>query len=153
MGARQKHKYLNEKINVINSGIINPDDKCKLLANDVDNIDANLLDEIKVKCAATHTLSPRIKEVIYNSIAYYRLYLNHYNEYTANKRIYYWMIDNVKPGQCVITLDYKEKPKVGHKPQEEGWVFHNFRLRNCLGIAFEFEDERVVIDSLTNVTN
>ena len=63
------------------------------------------------------------------------------------------MINNVQTKQCIVSIDYKPKIKIGHKQKEQNWVFRKLKLRNCLGIIFEFVDEDFVFDVFTNVTN
>ena len=101
----------------------------------------------------SNLLSPNLKKICLNKMEYLKTYLHHYKEYTQNKQHYLNMIDNIKSTQCVLSLDYKEKPKVGHKAEEQGWVFHQLKLRNLLGFIFEFDDRRIVIDAVTNIQN
>ena len=53
-----------------------------------------------------------------------------------------------------MSVDYKEKIKVGHKRIEQSWVFRKLKLRNCLGIVMQFHDrKKYVFDVVTNVSN
>ena len=149
VGAKQAIKFLNKCINIINSG--------GSKNNSINNIDRNTdeaqLDAIIDLINNTHKISPIEKSLCINKIEYLKIYLQHYDEYTRNNRDYNDMINNVTMGQCVLSADYKEKPKVGSKPDEESWVFRNMKLRNLLGVILEFCDERIVIDAVTNITN
>ena len=62
-------------------------------------------------------------------------------------------LDNVKDGQCIMSVDYKEKIKIGGKKIEQSWVFRNMKLRNCLGIILSFTDEKFVFFAITNISN
>ena len=81
------------------------------------------------------------------------MYLNHYNDYETNKHDFNQMINNIPKNQCVASIDFEEKIKIGHKQKEQSWVFRKLKLRNCLGIILKFTDEDLMFDAFTNVTN
>ena len=111
------------------------------------------LDALQAELGHSKKLSPTERAVLINKLNYMRIYIGHLNDVTITKQTFWGMVNGVAPGQCVITIDYKEKPKIGSKSDEESWVFRQQKLRNCLGFAFDFEGERIYVGAMTNISN
>ena len=152
LSAKQARKWLNERINVVNESIDDNMDTIALIDDWVD-LNAEQLYDLNLQLQVSELLSPIEREIVDNKIKFLHLFLDHYKEYNQNKNDFFEKINTVQRRECVLVADYKEKIPVGHKKNEQNWVFRNLRLANCLGVIMYFNDETFVFDVVSNITN
>ncbi len=150
--AKQAKKIINEYIHRTNDTIENNMDIIEEI-DDMENVSEKQLGTINEALQMSAELSHFEKKLTNNKIDYLSLFLSHFEEYKSNEQQFLNAIQNLKKHQCIMSIDYKEKIPVGHKKNEENYVFRSLNLRNCLGIILDFEDEEIVFDVITNITN
>ena len=118
---------LNEYINLFNEGTLDNTD-CIDNIDDFVDLEPDALVEIGIKLDDSELLSPFQRGVAKNKIDFLLIFLTHFAEFTDNKAEYIKAISNVQRHQCVRSVDYKQKIPIGHKHDEQSWVFRELKL-------------------------